>query len=414
MDTAAASMTRTLPPADRRAEEPARDASAAAAIFLALIAQGVAGRAAAAAPDGSREAATGGGRAGAPTPDSERAGAMSPPPASRSRGEAETALAGLRVERSGSEPPLEASRAETTDARPNGSAARRDEGAGSEGSRAGDGGATTAAGSGGATGGSRGPHAEGFRERTSTRPPSLSSPGAAGAEPEAAAGRPVRSAADAAPGAQAGSTAGRAGGAASGPAAPGGLTPGGAALVSAASAAAAFAGSASAAARTGLPGAAVPVQVARALQFAILAGQREALVTLEPPELGQIRLHVRVVDGLVFARVRAERAEVERLLGAEEGAIRDRLALQGLRLEALVIERAARAPAGSSQADTAGAEGRGVPGQASRQPGEQEARGASGEAGPRRDGAGEGGGAAEEESGSAAATAGAPRVDLRA
>jgi flagellar hook-length control protein FliK len=98
----------------------------------------------------------------------------------------------------------------------------------------------------------------------------------------------------------------------------------------------------------------VRVQTVRALRAAVLAESQNAVVTLDPPGLGRIRIQVRVVADLVAASVRAERPEVERLLRADRQVIRSRLAEQGLRLETLLVERGARGgeSALSSQNDT--------------------------------------------------------------
>jgi hypothetical protein len=74
-------------------------------------------------------------------------------------------------------------------------------------------------------------------------------------------------------------------------------------------------------------------------------------VTLDPPELGQVRIQLRVEDKRVFARVGAARSDVERALRAEESSLREGLARQGLRLETLIVDRLPGTPARAEAAN---------------------------------------------------------------
>jgi len=109
---------------------------------------------------------------------------------------------------------------------------------------------------------------------------------------------------------------------------------------------------------------AVGGQTAYWIRASLRAGRRETTVTLDPPQLGRLRISL-VQDGpLLTARIRAELPEVESLLREGSERIRERLNSQGVRVDALVIEaapaRAARvpgAPAGHPHAqDHPGAE----------------------------------------------------------
>jgi hypothetical protein len=81
-------------------------------------------------------------------------------------------------------------------------------------------------------------------------------------------------------------------------------------------------------------------QTAYWIRASLRAGRSEASVTLDPPELGRLRISL-AQDGLmVTARIRAELPEVESLLREGGERIRERLSSQGVRVDALVIETA--------------------------------------------------------------------------
>ncbi len=117
-------------------------------------------------------------------------------------------------------------------------------------------------------------------------------------------------------------------------------------------------------AEAGLPApkaSAVRAQAAYWLGRAVRIGRREATITLDPPELGRLRIHLRTEGQIVTARITAELPEVEALLREGVPEIRERLARAGLRVERLVVEaaapnRAAQRAAGAPLASDSGTE----------------------------------------------------------
>ncbi len=102
--------------------------------------------------------------------------------------------------------------------------------------------------------------------------------------------------------------------------------------------------------------ASVSAQTAYWLRASLRAQRREAVVTLDPPELGRLRIHVRQDGPGMTARITAELPEVEALLRAGAEMIRERLVSQGLRIDQLVIESA---PHRSESARSAPSDGSG-------------------------------------------------------
>ena len=105
---------------------------------------------------------------------------------------------------------------------------------------------------------------------------------------------------------------------------------------------------------------AVRDQAAYWLGRAVRVGRREATITLDPPELGRLRIHLRSEGRTVTARITAELPEVEALLREGVPEIRERLARAGLPVERLVVEaassnRAAQRAAGAPPASDPGA-----------------------------------------------------------
>jgi hypothetical protein len=86
----------------------------------------------------------------------------------------------------------------------------------------------------------------------------------------------------------------------------------------------------------------VAAQAAYWLRTSLRANRGEAVVTLDPPELGRMRITVRQEGEALTARILAELPEVEGILREGVAAIRDRLEQQGFRLESLAIESTAR------------------------------------------------------------------------
>ncbi|MFH1144395.1 MAG: flagellar hook-length control protein FliK [Candidatus Eisenbacteria bacterium] len=80
------------------------------------------------------------------------------------------------------------------------------------------------------------------------------------------------------------------------------------------------------------------IQALRGIRLALGDGEHEAVINLNPPQLGRLRIRVRVSGERVSARVQAQRPDVGALLGADREVLREGLEEQGLRLEALIIE----------------------------------------------------------------------------
>ncbi len=98
----------------------------------------------------------------------------------------------------------------------------------------------------------------------------------------------------------------------------------------------------------------IAAQAAYHLRVQLRAGQRETVITLDPPGLGRMRLSMRGTGANLTAVLRAELPEVESLLREGADAIRNRLGRQGLPVERLVVESgAARAAAPAPMADQA-------------------------------------------------------------
>ncbi len=86
-------------------------------------------------------------------------------------------------------------------------------------------------------------------------------------------------------------------------------------------------------------------RVARAFE-AIGDRSRSVRLRLSPPELGSLRLEVTVRNGVMNARVEAETATARNLLLDNLGALRERLALQDIKIEQFTVELTDRSPGG--------------------------------------------------------------------
>jgi flagellar hook-length control protein FliK len=211
--------------------------------------------------------------------------------------------------------------------------ARGEKGTGDVGPHALAGAAGAAAGSGGSTGDSRGPRIDGSTEWAAPRSPSLTVTEGAGGAGTGDAGTGDQSGID-----------GRAAGATVAPAQP--PATGDAVAALAFPALMSVDGATDPLAvmtASGALRASVRAQAMQALTLAIQSRSREAILTLDPPGLGRIRIHVRIADDVISARVSTERPEIGQMLRADRDLIRARFAEQGLRLETLVIERGNRA-----------------------------------------------------------------------
>jgi flagellar hook-length control protein FliK len=96
--------------------------------------------------------------------------------------------------------------------------------------------------------------------------------------------------------------------------------------------------------------AAVSAQAAYWLRTSLKANRREAVVTLDPPDLGRMRISIRQEGRAVTARITVEMPEVEALLREGADAIRKRLNTQGMRLDRLVVETTSQAEAAKPKA----------------------------------------------------------------
>ena len=102
--------------------------------------------------------------------------------------------------------------------------------------------------------------------------------------------------------------------------------------------------------------AAVSSQTAYWIRSSFRLGRRESVVTLDPPDLGRLRISLREDGPRLIARIQTELPEVASILREGSEAIRERLESQGLRIDTLIIEsvgpRAERPVAsGSSQGE---------------------------------------------------------------
>ena len=85
---------------------------------------------------------------------------------------------------------------------------------------------------------------------------------------------------------------------------------------------------------------AVNAQAAYWLRVSLRSNRRESVITLDPPDLGRMRISIRREGPGITARITAELPEVEAVLREGAAAIRERLTHQGLRIDHLVIEPA--------------------------------------------------------------------------
>lgn len=99
----------------------------------------------------------------------------------------------------------------------------------------------------------------------------------------------------------------------------------------------------------------VTVDAARLIQRVARAfaatgdGTGEVRIRLSPPELGALRLDVRVQDGAMIARLETETAAARTTLIENLPALRERLAEQGVRIERFDVELMQRHGGGSSE-----------------------------------------------------------------
>ncbi len=97
---------------------------------------------------------------------------------------------------------------------------------------------------------------------------------------------------------------------------------------------------------------AVRLQTAYWVRASLQMNQRQSVVTLDPPELGRLRITLERIGERMTARILAERPEVESMLREGREQIRERLSGQGVRVDALLIETpAARISRGAAGGD---------------------------------------------------------------
>jgi flagellar hook-length control protein FliK len=90
------------------------------------------------------------------------------------------------------------------------------------------------------------------------------------------------------------------------------------------------------------------LRVARA--FAQAAdGRGEVTIRLNPPELGSLRLEVRMHEGALAARMQTETAEARTAILENLPILRERLADQGVRIERFDVDLMNRQPGDSPQ-----------------------------------------------------------------
>jgi len=89
-------------------------------------------------------------------------------------------------------------------------------------------------------------------------------------------------------------------------------------------------------------------RVARAVQTAQDRGG-ELKLRLSPPELGSLRLQVRLVDGALSARIEAETSAARQVISDNLPALRERLAEQNIRVERFDVDLSNNGNGGASQ-----------------------------------------------------------------
>lgn len=85
---------------------------------------------------------------------------------------------------------------------------------------------------------------------------------------------------------------------------------------------------------------ALPEEITRMVRFAVGTSGREAVLRLDPPELGAVRIEIRIQGNDVMVRITAEREDVRHWLEVGREGLGDRFERSGLRLERLAIETA--------------------------------------------------------------------------
>ena len=98
-------------------------------------------------------------------------------------------------------------------------------------------------------------------------------------------------------------------------------------------------------------------RVARAMHTAHDRGG-ELRLRLSPPELGSLRLHVELHDGVMSARIEAETREAQQVISENLIVLRDRLAEQNIRIERFDVDLFNSGRQGGGQAPQGGYDGR--------------------------------------------------------
>lgn len=90
-------------------------------------------------------------------------------------------------------------------------------------------------------------------------------------------------------------------------------------------------------------------RIGEAMRLSVRQGLRTATLRLDPPELGHVRMHIAVQDGMVTARLEAESTQARDLLLSGLSQLRESLEGQGLRIGEFSVDAEAEEHSSSAQ-----------------------------------------------------------------
>ncbi len=119
-----------------------------------------------------------------------------------------------------------------------------------------------------------------------------------------------------------------------------------------------------------VPAATAPVEVAETVTAAVINGDAEVHLRLDPPDLGTVDVHIERQDGAIRIRVEASQASSREVIERALPALQQALESRDLRVERLEVRSMSESASGRSMTDQGGQFGRG--GQPSQQDGTPE------------------------------------------
>ncbi|GMU41544.1 MAG: hypothetical protein AMXMBFR23_24100 [Chloroflexota bacterium] len=119
-----------------------------------------------------------------------------------------------------------------------------------------------------------------------------------------------------------------------------------------------------------VPAANAPVEVAETVTAAVINGDAEVHLRLDPPDLGTLDVHIERQDGAIRIRVEASQASSREVIERALPALQQALESRDLRVERLEVRSMSESASGRSMTDQGGQFGRG--GQPSQQDGTPE------------------------------------------